>query len=119
MRMPFTFSCPSCGTPGQNFPFHDYIEKETRTHCRECAAEIVSALGHVKFAICYALVLISLAPVGIVLLAGILTAQWLWVAVAFTVGGFFCGVPMFFHSRNAQLPMADRRPQRYGRSGMP
>lgn len=119
LKSPFKFSCPSCGAPRQGFPLRRSIEKKVRTECSSCGTEIVSELGHVRYAICYVIALVSVAPIGIVLVAGILTAQWLWVAAALILASLIWTPTMLFHSRNAKVLIADRRPERYGRTHTP
>lgn len=116
MRLPFTFSCPACRAAGQRFPIYQAIERKTRTRCSSCESEVVSELGYVAHAIWHVLSLMAMAPLGLILVASILTAQWSWGIAALIAQGVLTWMPgMYLHSRNATLPVVHERPKRYGR----
>lgn len=86
MRLPFTFSCPACRAAGQRFPIYQAIERKTCTRCSNCGSEV------------------AMAPLGLIFVASILTAQWFLGIAALIAQGVLTRMPgMYLHSRNATL----------------
>lgn len=115
-RSAFTFSCPSCGARGQSFRAFSSLERVTSTKCSSCGTELVSKFGEVKYGLFFLYTQIAAAPIGIFLLAGLLTARWFWAAGALAAGILFVWLPaMALHSKNVTVKVIETRPRRYGR----
>lgn len=102
MKTLWKFSCPSCGSPEQNFTAVGALGRVIRKNCERCGAKIKSELSLSKYVFMVSYInliaALALAPMVIMLVAG----RWV-LALAFGALFFVLVWPpaMMIHARNA------------------